>query len=194
MIMRITHLFLAALALSSLISGCASTGGERYLEASPALQKEIDERIANIQFLRGKELYQSLGRLNWIGEPAIPSLLDALGHDDAKTRGAAAFVLGEIRDGRVVPRLRKSLRDPSAEVRYEVAASLVTIGDWDAMPVLIEGLDDPLAINRRRCIQVLKAKVGEDFGFAFDGPLQERKEAIQKWSDWWKASRGGDLL
>lgn len=185
----------AVFVLSGLVSGCTSMAKRpAYLEAGPALQREIDDRVANIQYLRGRELVSNLRRLIWIGEPAIPTLLDAVGNADPKTRGSAAYVLGEIRDPRVVEELRDALGDRVPEVRYEVAASLVTIGDWSSVPTLIEGLADPSPGNRNKCIGILKLKIGKDFGYVADASETDRYDAIRRWHEWWASSRNGELL
>ena len=66
--------------------------------------REIQARIANFPFQRGQEL---LNNMLWLetkaGETSIPFLLEALEHDNPKVRCSATWVLGRLRDRRVIP-------------------------------------------------------------------------------------------
>ncbi len=184
-----------AMLLTLVFTGCSSPAKNYdFLEAGPSLQREINQRVENLEFLHGEELVRNLQRLVWIGEPAIPDLLEALDSENPKTRGSAAYVLGELRDSRAVEALRERLDDPVPTVRYEIASSLIMIGDWNAVPVLIDGLGDPRDENRYKCITLLRERVGQDFGYVFDGPEEERHLAVTRWLTWWTTSREEQLL
>src|SRR5262245_26341151 len=112
---RITLTLLCGLVIS-ILAGCGSTPAEKekdgYAVASPVLQREIDQRIANLQFLHGKDHCASITTLIYIGEPANPSLVAALQHDDPETRAAIAYTLDEIGDQRTVRDIRTLMDDP----------------------------------------------------------------------------------
>lgn len=79
--------------------------------------------------------------LRWIGAPAVPHLLRALGAPPAAAR--AARVLGEIGDGRATPALVHALREGLPAVRVAAAEALGRLADERAAPALARALDDP---------------------------------------------------
>src|SRR5262245_48191796 len=140
---NVSPLVVLCFAIIAGTAGCASeTVAERekdgFVLASPVLQREIDQRIDNLRYQHNRDLLASMQRLITIGEPAIPALVKALKSDDPKTRSSVAFVLGEIGDQRAVKDLTQLLTDSVESVRFEGAAAVVTLGDWTAMPVLIQ--------------------------------------------------------
>ena len=70
-----------------------------------------------------------------IGEPAIPQLVRARGHENEKTRIYAAFALMNIRET-AVPALIQALTDESKYVRGEAAAALGGMDAKVAIPAL----------------------------------------------------------
>ena len=80
--------------------------------------------------------------LGEIGEPAVTSLVNALGADDSWVRCGAVGVLGKIGDPRAVEPLIKALDDDDTYVRWYAADSLGEIGDLRAVEPLIDALGD----------------------------------------------------
>ncbi|MBI1850810.1 MAG: HEAT repeat domain-containing protein [Planctomycetes bacterium] len=162
---------------------------EEYTKASPGLQEEINRLVSDLEFQHSEELLHADQRLVYIGEPAIPALLKALESKDGKTRSNAAYVLGEIRDRRVVPHLKPLLSDDDLAVRYESATSLLVLGDWDsAVPFLIQGLRDTDKWNRFKAFSALKNASRQDFGYEWqssDAALRE--EGVRRFESWWSA-------
>jgi HEAT repeat protein len=124
---------LIAVALTLVVTaGCVTTyttdvGKEdpgEYERAPRFLEEEIQTRIYNLQYQADAELYQNMKRLAYIGEPAIPYLIDALDHESPRARGSVAFTLGLIRDRRTIPDLVKHLDDEVPVVRYEIATTV----------------------------------------------------------------------
>ena len=184
---------LIAAALTMLVvSGCIQTGYTepekkdpgKYERAALFLEEEIRDRIYNLEFQADTELYQNMRRLAYIGEPAIPFLLEALNNPATRTRGSVAFVLGLIRDRRTIPDLVAHLNDPSPVVRYELATTVCVLGDNAGYPVLIAGLDDEDIRHRFKAHEALLLLTQLDFGFVYDGEPKERKAAIEKWEGW----------
>lgn len=181
-------------------SGCMNTTltepekqdpGE-YERAASFLEEEIKDRIYNLQYQADAELYQNMKRLAYIGEPAIPFLLEALDNPSPRTRGSCAFILGLIRDRRTIPDLVKHLDDDMALVRYEIATTVCVLGDNAGYPVLIEGLKDDDIRNRYKAHEALLLLTQLDFGYAHDAEPKERKQAVSKWEGWYDSivSRG----
>ena len=173
--------------LGAAAAGCGSTrpGGGEYLEAPTFLAQELEERIAAIPYQTEEELVGNLKRLAYIGEPAVPYLLEALKEGDYRTRGNVAWVLGIMRDRRTIPELRDALDDSVASVRYEVATALGSLGEPMGYPILIEGLSDPDIRNRYKCHEALTLLTRLDFGYVHDDEPSERARAIQEWESWW---------
>lgn len=85
---------------------------------------------------------ETIQRLIDIGEPALPHLIDALGHRSRHVRDAAAFTLGRIGDKRAVMPLVGALGDGEAGVRKVAAYALGSLEDVRALPALIRLLRD----------------------------------------------------
>jgi len=179
--------FLGILLAASLVS-CASWSRENpeYIQANPLLQEEIDTLVRDLPHMHGPELLGAMSRLVTIGEPAIPTLVEALKDPEPTKRSGAAFVLGEIHDRRVIPDLRESLSDKVPEVRYEVAASLVVLGDWTAMPVLFQALAEENPYHRYKAFRVLNEQTRQDMGYDYQAPEEERIAAIRRWETWYE--------
>ena len=186
----VVHSLLVVAFASTLIS-CASLSGGRseYMKANPLLQEEIDILIRDLPHMHGPELLASMSRLVVIGEPAIPYLLDGLESDHPKTRASVSYVLGEMRDRRVIPNLREVLDDEYAAVRYEAAASLVVLGDWGAIPILFDGMRDENPYNRYKAFRVLTEQTQQDMGYDYQAPEEERLAAVRRWETWYAGLR-----
>lgn len=186
----------ALLVFPSCLSGPEPRETERdgFAVASPVLQREIDQRVENLPYVHGKDLRASMARLIYIGEPAIARLTEALEHDDAKARGAAAYILGEIGDKRVIPQVRPLLNDAVEFVRFEAAGALATLGDWSCLSTLIAALRHENPVIRLKAFQVLSTQVKQDFGFVYNAPEDEREKAVRRWEEWWKAAERESLL
>ena len=178
----------AAVLLASVLVACGSSEKEKGIEgiSEPPrfLKGEIEERIAAIPLQTDQVLYHNLMRLAYIGEPAIPFLVRALSDEDPRTRGSAAFVLGNIRDRRSIPALRATLADPAGEVRYEAAAALGNIGDRSGYRTLVAGLEDDDIRSRFKAHEALTLLTGLDFGYRHDDAPADRRTAIRKWEAW----------
>lgn len=85
----------------------------------------------------------ALGALAGLGEPSVPSLIEALKHE--KARPKVAYVLGRIgpKAAAAAPALARLLRVNDPETRREAAIALAKIGPAakQAVPVLIEVME-----------------------------------------------------
>lgn len=169
------------------LTGCMTTGtDEPYAKANTVMAAEISRRIQDIQFQHRTELLDNLMWLTQSGEQAIPYLVPALRHDDAKVRANAAWVLGRIKDRRVITDLQQVASDQNPTVRLEVARSLVALGDLKHASALIEGLDSDRPAVRYNCHQALKEATNRDFGYDhLSENAVERQRAVLRWRQWW---------
>ena len=172
-----------------LLAACAGTSkDEGFQGAGKFVDDEVRQRVAAFKYQSGPALLQSQRRLAYIGEPAIPHLLDGMRDPSPMTRASCAYVLGMLRDIRTVDELLGVARgDSVSTVRYQAAEALVNIGSKDGFPILIEGLRDPEIRNRYKCFEVLHDMTKLDFGYAHDAGEDEREVAVGRWEQWWSA-------
>lgn len=194
--MRIS--ILAAGLISVLLSGCVTTESDQERElrgqaegsVGPLLKKQIAKRIESLKYQRGIALLDSLNWLILYGDDALPQLTEALQHPDPRTRAYSAFVMGEVNNRAVIATLRDTLADePHKMARYEMAASLVTLGDWAQIGVLVEGLAEENKRYRHKCFEVLKKNLNITLGFEPNGDDTSRRAAVAKWRAWWAKNR-----
>jgi HEAT repeat protein len=169
----------AAACQSSTLKDGVSTGPQNAI-----VQGEIDRRIAELRYLRGQELLQSMSRLVALGEQASPQIRANLKSDDWLTRASLAWVMGASGDRRYIPDIRGMLDDKWPSVRYEAAAALVELGDSAGFATLVDGLSDGDIRNRYKCFESLKRATNQDFGYQHDGSPESRDLAVARWKTW----------
>ena len=123
-----------------------------------------------------------------------PSASEAFSGSAVKLRSNCAWVLGQIRDRRVIPDLQRLSRDPNETVRLEVARTLVSLGDLSQSPTLIEGLDSDKVQVRYLCHEALKDATRRDFDYDHlaDDELS-RAQAVYRWRQWWSKQSGDEF-
>jgi len=181
-----------------LAAGCTSTTVTsdiytEYVEPSVFLREEIKERIAALPFQSGEVLCQNMQRLIYIGEPAIPFLIEVLEEGSPRARGSCAFMLGQLSDRRTIPDLQRALGDPVPAVRYEVATALCVLGVQDGYPVLISGLSDDEIRLRYKAHEALQMLTRLDYGYRHDDDPGQRRVAVARWEQWWERMRASEL-
>lgn len=77
-----------------------------------------------------------------LAERSVSWAEQALSDDDWNVRAQAVATLGEVRNAKTLPLLRKAMTDKQAEVRKIAAASLAKLGGREAIVALTEGLRD----------------------------------------------------
>ncbi|MDD1679143.1 MAG: HEAT repeat domain-containing protein [Methanomicrobiales archaeon] len=104
---------------------CRSLG--EIQEACSTLGKETDVVPLLTGVLGSEETsvrWKAAVALTGMGVPAVEKMIGCLSDPRAFVRSSAAWVLGNIGDRRAVSRLRKSLEDPSPDVRKEASEAL----------------------------------------------------------------------
>ena len=89
-----------------------------------------------------------------IGEPAVPTLIEALRDADGWVRQKAASALGAIGEPVAVPALIEALKDEDEKVREWAVVSLGQIGN-PALPALTEVLSETNMVVRDQVIDAL---------------------------------------
>jgi hypothetical protein len=185
------------LVLSSLVLGLCGCGTTRptseFSEPNTILKDEVDRRINQIPFQHRDELLNSMVWLVGVGESAVPQLIVALDHTDPKVRSSAVWCVGRIGDRRVIPYLKQhNQREHDPIVRLESSRTLLWLGDYTQVPVLIEGLESDRTHVRYLCHEALRADTGRDFGY--DHRVEntsERQAAVSRWREWWHQQQTG---
>jgi len=68
---------------------------------------------------------------------------------------------------------------------------VMTVGEernWRALPQVIERLEDDDESVRLMSARVLQEMTGEDFGYKAYAPEHERREAANRWRNWWNTT------
>ena len=84
-----------------------------------------------------------------MGEPAVPSLIKALGTRKEPTHWEAAKALSQIGDLRSVQALVKTLEDNEFGVRWLAAEGLIAVGYCSLTPLLQALVDRPESVRLR---------------------------------------------
>ncbi len=188
---RILALALSVVALGACVT--VTDEGGRSLGRDILTETEVEQRISELQFQHGLELVSNMTALANIGDPAAPQVVEALESSNALTRSSCAWVLGAMGDRTHIPALRELLDDSVPGVRYEAAASLVSLGDAEGFSTLIEGLADGDLRSRYKCIEVLREVTAQDFGYEHDAAPVVRRDAVTRWIDWLAQVRASAL-
>jgi hypothetical protein len=166
----------------SLIS--AGAGQRAWYGGTAEMRAELQSLIAQIPETGGESRVLLARKIVGFGEPAVPQLVCALKDSSSEIRGAAAWMLGFLGDPRAADVLLGALADPVPAVRYEAAASLLKMKDDRGLATIVDGLEDPDAMVRAKCIILLKELTGESFGYEADLAPDDRKAAVARWRAW----------
>lgn len=196
----------ALLILALAVAGCSTVGDGngkrdkdkgRWLPASPVLRQQIQDEAERLPWRHGVERLEAIRWFASIGEPAFPQLLEMVTDDRDHVAASALAALGATGDPRLVEPLKLV---PWSEERYagdlglEHARTLLLLGDWSEIPILIQGLRDERVYTRSLCSKALRDTTGESFGYDPRGADLERKRAVERWEAWWLARTGEGLL
>lgn len=132
------------------------------------------------------EIREVLPALALRGGKAEPALVDALKDRNALRREAAALALARVDAPGVRPALRGLLADPERLVRQRVAMALARLGEKEAIPVLIEQMDQPLSPAFGHVEEVLMQLAGPRSPHLADDSEAARRRYRQAWQAWWK--------
>ncbi|RUL86759.1 HEAT repeat domain-containing protein [Tautonia sociabilis] len=80
-----------------------------------------------------------------------------------------------------------ALDDPAAFVRARAAGLDDEVPDAQAIPELIEHLEDPDAVVRLSAHESLRRRTGQDFGYLPYVSAEDRAAAVGRWRAWWEA-------
>lgn len=189
-----------SLPLLALLAACASTrashpaAGE-WLEPSAALKEKIEMNAAKVPWTNIIE--QRVELIQWfagVGEPAYPTLLELAADPRPIVSGTALAALGATRDARLVEHVRALPASGSPDIELEQARTLLMLGDWSRIDVLVGGLRDSRHYTRAISIRALREATQEDFGFDPSAAPEAREAAVKKWEKWYLSRVRDPLL
>jgi hypothetical protein len=205
---RARCLSLATLCAGLLLAGCTTTttmGSQSsgkaaakgpWLEPSPQLEQKIDQESQRLPWTHGLERVELIQWFAGVGEPAYPRLLGMVSDPRTDVAGSALAALGATRDARLVQPLHDIPWPKSHEngdLRLERARTLLRLGDWSVLPIMVEGLRDDRLMTRALCAQALSEATHEKLGYDARAEPEEREAAIGRWQTWLR-ERGHDKL
>lgn len=188
----------------ALAAACSSTKDAKesrpkpgaWLTPSPLLEQQMVDEAARLPWTRGIERIEQIRWFAAVGEPAYETLL-ALSADPRDDVAAAALsALGATGDRRLVEPIRAADHNSVSrgmDLRLERARTLLRLGDWSDVPVLVEGLMDERVYTRALSIQALEEATGERHGFDPRGMDDERAKSLERWKRWWLARTGDPI-
>jgi hypothetical protein len=193
---------LAVLCFLFLGAGCASSsrdvrdaGPEQdWIQPTPLLAQQIEDEAARLPFSHG---FDRLEQIRWfasLGEPGYSTLLRLAADPRDDVAAAALAALGATMDARLVLHIRAlpwSEEREHTDLGLERARTLVRLGDWSQMPLLINGLNDERLFTRSLCLDALREATKETHGYDPRAEKSEREKAIARWDEWW-LQRGGE--
>lgn len=124
-------------AISTIVVKCIFVLGQiGDIRAIPPLVQKLGDEHVDIEAML-------LEVLTHFGLSALPHLLEALTHDNPKTREHAISILGEFGDEEAIPALIACLNDPEWHVRFEAVNALTGMMNNTVKQALIPLKNDP---------------------------------------------------
>ncbi len=166
-----------------------------WVLASRALGGDIAAKAEALPWTHGRERIDLITWFAGVGEPAYDTLLAFLTDDRPEVVATALASLGATGDSRLVSYLRASENPEWSEnLLLESSRTRVRLGDWDAIPKLINGLASEEVFVRALCAQSLVEATAESLGYEAHAALPEREAAIARWRSWWDRREADELL
>jgi hypothetical protein len=122
--------------------------------------------------------------------PAWRQHLVGLDAEDPLERWDAVQALASSGDPAAGAHLAARLTDPDLFVRMAAARALGELGASDAVPALIEALEDAEPSVREAAVLALRTITGRNFRFDPAGTPGDRARRAAAWRDWWNRSGG----
>jgi len=162
---------------------------------SKSLTSDIETHAEALPWTHGRERVDLITWFAMVGEPAYDTLIMNLDDERPEVVATVLAALGATMDSRLVPHLRAAEHeDWSPALKMESARARVRLGDWEAMPALIDGLESPDRFKRALSAQALFEATREDKGYDPSASLPEREQAVERWRTWWQQRSNDNML
>jgi hypothetical protein len=198
---------LPSLFLASFLAACTTTSADLrddsidrdspWIQATPLLAQQIEDEAARLPYSHG---FDRLEQIRWfaaMGEPSYAVLLRLAADTRDDVAAAALAALGATKDSRLVPHIQGlewSEDRMSGDLALERARTLVRLGDWSDLPLLIQGLRDERLFTRSLCSDALTEATHENQGYDPRAEKSEREKAVARWEQWWLTRSGEGIL
>jgi len=193
------------LVLAFLATACTSSSRNvrddgpvsEWIQATPLLAQQIEDEALRLPYSHG---FDRLEQIRWfasIGEPAYPTLLRLAADPRDDVAAAALAALGATLDARLVTHIQAlpwSEERAAGDLALERARTLVRLGDWSQLSILIQGLTDERLFTRSLCLDALREATHETQAFDPRAELSEREKAVARWQAWWLQRSGEGIL
>jgi HEAT repeat protein len=189
--------FLLACSSTGEVKNELATSESDWMQAAPLLGQQIQDEAARLPWTHGFERLEQIRWFASIGEVAYPTLLDLAEDPRDDVAASALAALGATLDSRLVPHVHAldwSKERQSGDLGLERARTLVRLGDWSALPRLIDGLEDERLYTRSLCADALEEATHERFGFDPRADQRERAKSVARWREWWVQRSGEGIL
>ena len=195
-----------SLLLPLLLAACSSTARDvrddgvdtsPWIQPTPLLAQQIEDEAARLPYSHG---FDRLEQIRWfasVGEPGYTVLLRLANDERDEVAAAALAALGATLDARLVPHIQALAWPPerdAGDIGLERARTLVRLGDWTAIPTLIDGLSDERLFTRSLCLDALREATHETNDFDPRAEASEREKAVNRWRQWWLQRTGEGIL
>jgi len=87
--------------------------------------------------------------------------------------------------------LMKGLQHENPSVRTRSCVKAAGVRDRDALPLLVERLEDESSDVRMFAIGALERMTGKTLGYRFYADRQDRSDAVRRWREWLKSRPAG---
>ncbi len=193
---HLNRIRLVAVVGLGLLASCSSSGTAEvvgdpmspWVMPSPLLEEQLNDEAKKLPWAHGLERVEQIRWFASIGEPAYPKLLELVADPRDHVAAAALAALGATGDRRLVDHIQNvawSEQRKLGNLALERARTLVRLGDWSEIPVLINGLRAERVYTRALSAKALQEATNLHFGFEARSSEEDRERAINKWQEWW---------
>jgi len=178
------------------VPSCQSAEPEGTVSAEEKAKNQI-EILIDAMALPNRNVDNICRRLiEEYGEQAIPELSSNIENRIPIVRLLCTFCLGQIYERtksqeilELKPKFAGLLYDPVHKVRLEAAATLISMQDYQGIPMIIDALRNESAYVRMIAAQILFKTFNETFGYQYYEDAKKREPAAQRWEAWWRENK-----
>lgn len=201
------RLAVCLISLSSSACVTSTEGGQQlrenvstspWLAPSPVLREQIEQQLERLPWTHGAERVEQIRWLAGVGEAGFELILPVCLDPRPDVAGAALAALGATGDNRLVVPIRE-LAWPAEDtldqgLRLERARTLVRLGDWSQLDVLVAGLESEAYWTRAWCAQALKEATKRTFDYDPKAAPELRAKSVVRWREWIESRRVEGIL
>jgi len=120
--------------------------------------------------------------------PLIQKLINGPAHS---LRQYSVEALIDIQGNAALPQLRELIQSKESDLRLPAAIALAKAGDEASLKPLLASLESADMDERARAVSILRAATGQYFNLLASDTDKNRKEAVEKWQEWYASLPSG---